>query len=115
MINNKLHLKYHCPIDVTLKTIGGKWKPIILHHLLSGNKQFGDMTKLIPNINQKMLGQQLRELEGDLLINKTVYVEALPRVEYSITDYGKTLEKVLDGLRNWGLGHIEKNGLKIEK
>ncbi len=107
--------KYYCPIDITIKTIGGKWKPIILHHLISGKKRFGELRRLIPDITQKMLTQQLRELEHEGLIKRTVYPQVPPRVEYELTDYGSTLEDLLSALSKWGLLHQEKNNLVIEK
>ncbi len=114
-MSTKNQKKYYCPIDVTIKTIGGKWKPIILHHLLSGTKRFGALRKLIPDITQKMLTQQLRELEQDALIARKVYPEVPPKVEYSLTDYGKTLEHVLTALSKWGQMHIVNNDIAIEK
>lgn len=114
-MSDKNQKKYYCPIDVTIKTIGGKWKPIILHHLLSGTKRFGELRRLIPDITQKMLTQQLRELEGDKLIQRKVFAEVPPKVEYSLTAYGSTLEKVLMELSQWGILHVAKNHLKIEK
>jgi len=114
-MNKKTQKKYYCPIDVTIKTIGGKWKPIILHHLLSGTKRFGELRRLVPDITQKMLTQQLRELESDKLVRRKVYAEVPPKVEYSLTDYGRTLERVLIELSKWGILHTEKNNLKIEK
>ena len=114
-MNIRTPRKYYCPIDVTIKTIGGKWKPIILHHLLSGTKRFGELSRLIPDITQKMLTQQLRELENDALIKRKVYAEVPPKVEYSLTEYGNTLEQVLTELSKWGMLHLEKNNLKIEK
>lgn len=107
--------KYYCPIDVTIKTIGGKWKPIILHHLLSETKRFGELRRMIPDITQKMLTQQLRELEADDLILRKVYPEVPPKVEYSLTDYGTSLQQVLQELSSWGLTHAEKYELTIEK
>lgn len=107
--------KYYCPIDVTIKTIGGKWKPIILHHLLSDTKRFGELKRMIPDITQKMLTQQLRELESDKLIHRKVYAEVPPKVEYRLTEYGTTLKKVLKELSLWGVEHTQRNNLKIEK
>ena len=107
--------KYYCPIDVTIKTIGGKWKPILLHHLLSGTKRFGELKKMTPDITQKMLTQQLRELENDKLIERKVYAEVPPKVEYSLTHYGLSLKDVLTELSLWGIEHSNRNNLTIEK
>ncbi len=114
-MNEPAQKKYYCPIDITIKTIGGKWKPIILHHLLSGTKRFSELRRLTPDITQKMLTQQLRELEQEKLVERRVYPEVPPRVEYSLTEYGRKLEQVLKTLSEWGLVHQEKNQLKIEK
>ena len=114
-MNKEIEKKYYCPIDVTIKTIGGKWKPIILHHLLSETRRFSELRRLIPDITQKMLTQQLRELEKDELIHREVYPEVPPRVEYWLTDYGRTLKQVLEELSKWGLVHVEKHDLRIEK
>ncbi|OJJ15398.1 transcriptional regulator [marine bacterium AO1-C] len=114
-MNKENQKKYYCPIDVTIKTIGGKWKPIILHHLLSGTKRFGELRKLIPDITQKMLTQQLRELEQDALVARKIYPEVPPKVEYSLTDYGTTLKQVLTELSKWGVMHTANNNLVIEK
>lgn len=111
-MNSKI---YYCPIDITIKTIGGKWKPIILHHLLSGTKRFGELRKLTPDITQKMLTQQLRELESDGLVERKVYPEVPPKVEYRLSLYGTSLKQVLTALSDWGLVHQERQGLSITK
>ena len=80
-----------CPVTETLAVIGGKWKPIILWEMDKGVVRFGQLKRVIPEITQKMLTQQLRELEDDGIIWRKVYPEVPPRVEYGITDYGKTL------------------------
>ena len=82
--------------------IGGIWKPVILFHLLERKMRFGELSRLVPNATQRMLTLQLRELEADKVINRTVYREIPPRVEYSLTQLGKTLEPVLLSLRDWG-------------
>ena len=95
--------EYYCSMELTIKVIGGKWKPIILHHLgLNGTHRFGEFRKAMPNITQKMLTQQLRELEKDGLIGRKVYAEVPPRVEYSLTPFGETIIPVLAHLIRWG-------------
>lgn len=91
-----------CPILATLNVIGGKWKPIILHMLSSGTMRFGVLKKNIPPVSQKMLTQQLRELEADGIISRKVYAEVPPKVEYSLTDRGVTLKPILERLYAWG-------------
>lgn len=86
----------------TLNVIGGKWKPIILHMLSSGTLRFGELKKNIPPVSQKMLTQQLRELEADGIISRRVYAEVPPKVEYSLTARGATLKPVLEKLYAWG-------------
>lgn len=101
--NNQLNL---CPVMTTLAVIGGKWKPAILWQLQQEELlRFGALKKRIPNITQKMLTQQLRELEADGIVNRKVYPEVPPRVEYRLTEYGKTLTPILDEMARWGLRH----------
>lgn len=90
------------PVENTLRVIGGKWKPLILWHLMEGTKRFGELKRVIPGITQKMLTQQLRELETDQLVHREVYAQVPPKVEYSLTDFGHTLGPVLDLLCDWG-------------
>lgn len=91
-----------CPIRPALEVIGGKWKPIILYHLMQGKKRFGELRTLIPETTQKMLTQHLRELEEDKIIVRRVYPEVPPKVEYSLTTFGKTLRPVMRELCRWG-------------
>lgn len=86
----------------SLNVLGGKWKPIILHMLLSGTMRFGELKRNIPTITQKMLTQQLRQLEQDGLISRTVYPEVPPKVEYDLTSKGSSLVPVLQSLYDWG-------------
>jgi DNA-binding HxlR family transcriptional regulator len=94
-----------CPVTTTLSVIGGKWKPIILHIVRDETKRFGEIKKLIPVISQKMLTQQLRELEEDGIIERKVYPVVPPKVEYSLTEYGRTLTPILDAMEDWGQSH----------
>jgi DNA-binding HxlR family transcriptional regulator len=95
---------YHCNVELTLDIIGGKWKPLIIHHI--GNCEvirYGELKRKIPNINERVLSRQLRELEGHGLINRKIYDEVPPKVEYSVTQMGKALTPILDELGEWGI------------
>ncbi|MFB0844147.1 winged helix-turn-helix transcriptional regulator [Paenibacillus oleatilyticus] len=99
----------NCEKELTLAVIGGKWKLIILWHLgLKGTKRFSELKKLIPHITQKMLTNQLRELEEDQLVFRKVYPEVPPRVEYSLTEHGESLVPVLKMMYNWGKNYGEQ-------
>jgi DNA-binding HxlR family transcriptional regulator len=93
---------YHCPVEAALDVIGGKWKPLILWALGDNVLRFNELQKGLPGVNTKMLTKQLRELEGDGVITRTVYPEVPPRVEYAITDFGRTLIPILQALCTWG-------------
>ncbi|MEI6887000.1 MAG: helix-turn-helix domain-containing protein [bacterium] len=98
------------PVNTTLKIIGGKWKPIILWYLnRKKTYRFNELFRALNGITQKMLTQQLRELEAEGLIKREVFLVVPPKVEYSITTYGKTLNKVLESLASWGEKHEKKN------
>ncbi|GIQ69080.1 HxlR family transcriptional regulator [Xylanibacillus composti] len=95
-------------VKASLDIIMGKWKPIILLHLLhGGTKRFGELQRLLPDITQKMLTTQLRELEQQDIIKRKVYAEVPPKVEYSITEYGRSLYNVLQEMYEWGTAHLE--------
>ena len=100
--------KYNISVEATLEVIGGKWKCVILCHLTHGKKRTSELKRLMPNITQKMLTQQLRELEEDGVINRIVYQQVPPKVEYELSEYGWTLKDILDSLCAWGETHITK-------
>ncbi|KXV16734.1 transcriptional regulator [Acetobacter malorum] len=91
-----------CAVEATLQYIDGKWKGVILYHLLQGTLRFNEIRKRLPNITQRMLTTQLRELEHDGFVLRTVYPEVPPKVEYSLTERGRTLEPVIMALKKWG-------------
>lgn len=91
-----------CPVETTLALIGNKWKVLILRDLMPGKKRFGELKKSIGSVSQKVLTAQLREMESDGLLTRTVYPEVPPRVEYMLTELGQSLKPVLDTLWHWG-------------
>ena len=101
-----------CPVETTLMLIGDKWKVLILRDLLLGTKRFGELKKSIGNVSQKVLTAQLRDMEANGLVNRKVYAEVPPRVEYSLTETGKSLKPILDAMLNWGEAYKKnkKNG-----
>lgn len=94
-----------CPVTATMAVIGGKWKPIILWILHDGVRRFGEIKRFIPVITQKMLTQQLRELEQEGIINRKIYAVVPPKVEYCLTKYGQTLTPILNTMAKWGETH----------
>jgi DNA-binding HxlR family transcriptional regulator len=101
---------YNCPVEATLEVIGGKWKPLILWWLHQKTYRFADLRRQIPGISEKMLIQHLRELEADGIVERTVFSTVPPKVEYSLTDHGKSLKKALHAICDWGKVHIERTG-----
>ncbi|MBI5670609.1 MAG: helix-turn-helix transcriptional regulator [Chloroflexi bacterium] len=102
------HPEGKCPVEVTLDIIGGKWKPLIIYHLLDGTKRFGQLQRRLPGVTRRMLTQHLRELEAAGIIHREVYKEVPPKVEYSLTEIGRTLTPVLDTMVEWGTRYLEK-------
>jgi len=94
-----------CPVMTALSVIGGKWKPIILWVIRDGSKRFSEIKRDIPPISQKMLIQHLRELESDGIIKRRIYPVIPPKVEYSLSPYGRTLRPMLDAIATWGESH----------
>jgi DNA-binding HxlR family transcriptional regulator len=100
-------INIHCPVEATINLIGGKYKVVILYHLVEGTLRFNELQKLISRATPKMLSQQLRELEKDGLISRTVYPVVPPKTEYALTEYGKSLIPVLDSLCSWGKTYLK--------
>lgn len=103
----------NCPVDATLRLIGGKYKSLILWHLVGGPLRHGELHKLISQATPKMLTQQLRELESDNLLKRQVYPVVPPKVEYSLTDFGLSLKPILSAMYDWGADYMKNNGIKI--
>ncbi|MEM7144877.1 MAG: helix-turn-helix domain-containing protein [Verrucomicrobiota bacterium] len=97
-----------CPVEATLELIGGKWKGMVLFHLLDGKMRFSELMRAIGCVTQRMLTKQLRELEANGLVNRIVYAEVPPRVEYELTEEGESLRAILIALKEWGEGHAVK-------
>ncbi len=97
-----------CPVETTLSLIGDKWKVLILRDLMDGTKRFGELKKSIGSVSQKVLTAQLRDMEENGLVNRTVYAEVPPRVEYSLTEIGHSLKPILDAMTSWGMDYKAK-------
>ena len=110
---NKDCIKGNCPVATTLGMIGGKYKPLIVWHLLDGVLRFGELSKLIPQATPKMLTQQLRELEKDNLVIRTVYPVVPPKVEYSLSDLGKEIEPTLAAMYHFGSDYMQREGIQV--
>ncbi|WP_077610366.1 winged helix-turn-helix transcriptional regulator [Clostridium sp. Marseille-P2415] len=103
----------NCPVDTTLDMIGGKYKALILWHLINHTLRFGELRKLIPQATPKMLTQQLRELEEDNLIIRTVYPVVPPKVEYTLSELGASIRPILEAMYKWGADYLTQNGLTV--
>lgn len=97
-----------CPVEFTLGVIGGKWKGILLYHLIDGVKRFNEFRRLCPNVTQRMLTLQLRELEQDGIVHREVYQQVPPKVEYSLTPLGQTLTPLILQMKQWGDAHKDE-------
>jgi DNA-binding HxlR family transcriptional regulator len=101
---------YHCPVEATIDVIGGKWKALILWWLQQRTWRFAELRRQIPGITEKMLAQQLRELEADGIVNRRVHPTVPPKVEYSLTEYGRSLKRALREICDWGRNHMTRIG-----
>lgn len=95
-----------CPVEALMDAVGGRWKPVILYYLMGETRRFGAFRRLVPAISQRMLTQHLRELERDGIVHREVYREVPPRVEYSLTERGRTLEPLLLQMHEWAAAHL---------
>lgn len=98
-----------CPVEMTLSLIGNRWKVLIIRDLLTGTKRFGELKKSIGSISQKVLTANLRSMEDDGLLTRKVYAEVPPKVEYTLTELGYSLQSILDVMSVWGTAYQEKN------
>lgn len=101
-MTRKYNWKTGCDVEATLSVIGGRWKPILLCHLLDGRKRFGELRRLTPNATERMITLQLRELEADGVVSRHVFAEVPPKVEYEITEFGTSLKDILIPMQSWG-------------
>ncbi len=96
-----------CPVEATLEVIGGKWKGVILYHLLEKPHRFGELKRTMPTISQHVLTKQLRELEADDIVHREVFPEVPPKVVYSVTEAGESLREIVILMRDWGRNHFK--------
>jgi len=108
----KTNLPGLCPVEITVNVAGGKWKPLIIYHLISGTLRFGELQRQVSGVSQRSLTLQLRELERDGILDRKVFAEVPPRVEYSLTPFGRSLEPVLNVMHSWGQDYVARSLLK---
>jgi DNA-binding HxlR family transcriptional regulator len=101
---------YNCPVEAAIDVIGGKWKALILWWLHQRTWRFAELRRQIPEVTEKMLTQQLRELETDGIVDRKVYPTVPPKVEYSLTEYGRSLKRALRAICDWGQIHMKRIG-----
>ena len=102
----------YCATEMALEIIGGKWKLVILRNLFDGTKRFGELKRAMPNVTQRMLTRQLRELEEDGLVRRKVYTQVPPKVEYSLTETGESLESIVRQIDEWGDWYLGRHGAR---
>ncbi|MBD2776496.1 winged helix-turn-helix transcriptional regulator [Iningainema tapete] len=102
------HSRLSCEVETTLRVIGGRWKVLIIRELMAGVKRFGELQRALNGITQKMLTQQLRELEEDGIIHREIYPQIPPKVEYSLTPLGESLKPILYAMHEWGVKHLSQ-------
>ena len=102
------HSRLTCEVETTLRVIGGRWKVLIIRELMGGVKRFGELQRALGGITQKMLTQQLREMEHDGIIHREVYLQVPPKVEYSLTPLGESLKPIIDSMHEWAVRHLDE-------
>jgi DNA-binding HxlR family transcriptional regulator len=100
--------EYGCPVEATVDVLGGKWKAVILYYLFRGPKRFNELRRLLPEVTQRMLTLQLRELELDGIVHREIFKQIPPRVEYSLTEFGASLGPIIVQMRDWGEAYMEQ-------
>lgn len=110
---NRNMIREHCGMAFTLSLIGGRWKPGILYQLVRGKMRYSELRKQLPEVSERMLVLQLRELESDGLIRRIVYAEVPPRVEYELTEAGISMKPVLKSMSDWGLSYQQQRGVAV--
>lgn len=105
---------FHCALDITANFIGGKWKTVVLWYLSKATMRFNELRERIPQITDKMLSLQLKSLESDGFVSRTIYPEVPPRVEYALTEEGKTLIPLLNAMAEWGREKARKDGKMVK-
>ena len=100
--------QYGCPVEATADLIGDKWKAVILYYLFQGPKRFNELRRLLPEVTQRMLTLQLRELEQDSIVHREIYKEVPPKVEYSLTEFGTSLGPIIVQMLDWGEQYMEQ-------
>lgn len=99
---------YGCAVEATADILGGKWKAVVLYYLFQGPKRFNELRRLLPEVTQRMLTRQLRELEQDGIVHREIFKEVPPRVEYSLTEFGTSLGPIIVQMLNWGEQYMEQ-------
>ena len=103
-MTRKYNWRTGCDVEATLSVVGGRWKPVLVCHLLDGRKRFGELRRLTPNATERMITLQLKELAADGVVARHAYAEVPPRVEYELTAFGRSLEPILVAMQVWGRG-----------
>ncbi len=106
---------YHCPVELAVDLIGGKWRSVILAHLKEGVHRYGELRRRMPQISEKMLIQRLRELQDDGLVSRREYPTVPASVDYQLTDEGRSLAPVLQALYDWGAARADRSGVTIDE
>ncbi len=114
MSENQSEIKTYCPVSTTLALIGGKYKTLILWKLLDGTMRYSELRRVVPEATPKMFTRQLRDLEKDGLLTRTVYPVIPPRVEYALTEEGESIRPILAAMYHWGTQYLEKRHLDVE-